>query len=30
MSSGLFSSIGKDDILSFPEPDLHLVLKPKP
>ena len=30
MSSGLLPSVGEDDILSFPEHDLHLALKPKP
>ena len=30
MSSDLFLSVGEDDIWSFPEPDLHLALKPKP
>ena len=28
MSSGLFPRVGEDDI--FPEPALHLALKPKP
>ena len=30
MSSGLFPRIGEYDIKSFPEPDLHLALKPRP
>ena len=30
MSLGLFPRVGEDDIKSFPEPDLHLALKPKP
>ena len=30
MSPGLFLRVGDDDIKSFPEPDLHLALKPKP
>ena len=30
MSSGLFPRVGEDDISSFPEPDIHLALKPKP
>ena len=30
MSSGLFPRFGEDDVKSFPEPDLHLALKPKP
>ena len=30
MSPGLFPRVGDDDIESFPEPDLHLALKPRP
>ena len=30
MSSGLFPRIGEHDIYSFPEPDLHLTLIPRP
>ena len=30
MSSGPFPLIGEDDLLSFPEPDLCLVIKTEP
>ena len=29
-SSGSFPRVREDDLLSFPEPDLHLALKTKP